>query len=133
MTGIFWLGIALGAVAGIILEFMARPIQRFADRRIETRARVHGEKLRREKAGNREAIRDFLVLQILEISLITAITGIVSGVLFAAASYPAAFSSKFAIAGQLVAITGGIIILRIAGDAILIARAARSSKEKPTN
>ena len=82
MGGTFWVGLILGGIIGIVLELMSRPLQRFLDRRLETRARVRGDQLRQEKVGNREAVRDFLVLQILETTLVSALTGIASGVLF---------------------------------------------------
>jgi len=86
LNSTFWLGLILGAIFGIVLEFMSRPLQRFLDRLLETRAQVRGEQLRQEKVGNREAVRDSLVLQILETTLIGALAGIGSGVMFGASS-----------------------------------------------
>jgi hypothetical protein len=64
MDTTFWVGLVLGGIVGIILELLTRPLQRFLDRRLETRARLRGDELRQQKVGNREAVRDFLVLQI---------------------------------------------------------------------
>lgn len=141
MGGTFWVGLILGGIIGIVLELMSRPLQRFLDRRLETRARVRGDQLRQEKVGNREAVRDFLVLQILETTLVSALTGIASGVLFGVGdlvNYPIQdmwWQKGFITAGQVVAVIGGLLVLRIAGDAISIARAAsgRKPKEKPAD
>jgi len=109
---------------------MSRPLERFFDRRLETRAQVRGERLRQERFGNREAVRDFLVLQILETTFIGAITGIVSGVMFGAGNlltYKEQIAQRVLItAVQVVAVVGAVLIFRIAGDAIIIARAARA-------
>ncbi len=82
MNGTFWLGLLLGGIIGITLELASRPVQRFLDRRLEARASIRGNQLREQKVGNREAVRDFLVLQVLETTLVTALTAIASGVLF---------------------------------------------------
>lgn len=109
---------------------MSRPLQRFFDRRLETRSQVRGEQLRQERVGNREAVRDFLVLQILETTLIGAITAIASGVMFGAGNLvpyrDQVVQRVLVTTGQVIAIIGGVLILRIAGDAISIARAARA-------
>jgi hypothetical protein len=136
MDATFWIGLVLGGIIGIILELLTRPLQRFLDRRLETRARVRGDDLRRQKVGNREAVRDFLVLQILETTLIGALTGIASGILFGASDLVSAniqdqwWQRGLVAAGQIVAIVGGLLVLRIAGDAISIARAASERKPK---
>jgi hypothetical protein len=109
---------------------MSRPLQRFFDRRLETRSQVRGEQLRQERVGNREAVRDFLVLQILETTLIGAITGIASGVMFGAGNlvpYQDQVVQRVLVtSGQVIAVIGGVLVLRIAGDAISIARATRA-------
>ncbi len=136
MDATFWVGLVLGGIIGIILELLTRPLQRFMDRRLETRARVRGDDLRQQKVGNREAVRDFLVLQILETTLIGALTGIASGVLFGASDLVSAnvqdqwWQKGLIASGQIVAIIGGLLVFRIAGDAISIARAASGRKPK---
>jgi MFS family permease len=136
MDATFWVGLVLGGIVGIILELLTRPLQRFLDRRLETRARVRGDELRQQKVGNREAVRDFLVLQVLETTLIGALTGIASGVLFGASDLVNAniqdqwWQKGLIAAGQIVAILGGLLVLRIAGDAISIARAASGRKSR---
>lgn len=136
MDAIFWLGLVLGGIVGIVLELSTRPLQRFLDRRLETRARLRGDNLRQQKVGNREAVRDFLVLQVLETTLIGALTGIASGVFFGASDLVSAniqdqwWQKGLVVAGQIIAVIGGLLVLRIAGDAISIARAASDRKAK---
>jgi lipid-A-disaccharide synthase-like uncharacterized protein len=132
----FWIGLVLGGVIGIVLELLTRPLQRFLDRRLETRSQLRGDDLRRQKVGNREAVRDFLVLQVLETTLIGALTGIGSGVLFGVSDLvnwniqDQWWQKGLVVAGQIVAVVGGLLVLRIAGDAISIARAASERKPK---
>jgi hypothetical protein len=136
LDAIFWVGLVLGGIIGIVLELLTRPLQRFMDRRLETRARVRGDDLRQQRVGNREAVRDFLVLQILETTLIGALTGIASGVLFGASDLVSGniqdqwWQKGLIASGQIVAIIGGLLVFRIAGDAISIARAASGRKLK---
>jgi drug/metabolite transporter (DMT)-like permease len=128
LNSTFWLGLVLGAIFGTVLGFMSRPLNRFFDRRLEVRAQVRGEQLRHERVGNREAVRDFLVLQILETTFIGAITGIVSGALFGVSNLTnqEQVIRVLSTAGQLTAVVGAVLIFRIAGDAIIIGRAARA-------
>jgi hypothetical protein len=134
MDATFWVGLLLGGIVGIILELLTRPLQRFLDRRLETRAQFRGDELRQQKVGNREAVRDFLVLQVLETTLVGALTGIASGILFGASDLVNVedqwWQRGLVVAGQIVAVVGGLLVLRIAGDAISIARAASGRKPK---
>lgn len=135
MNSTFWIGLILGAVFGIVLEFMSRPLQRFLDCRLETRAQVCGEQLRQEKSEIERQFRDFLVLQVLETTLIGALAGIGSGVMFGASTLVPveddAFQRLLVNAGHVIAVIGAVLVLRMAGDAITIARAARAKKTPP--
>lgn len=136
MDATFWLGLLLGGIIGIVLELSTRPLQRFLDRRLETRARVRGDNLRQQKVGNREAVRDFLVLQVLETTLIGALTSIAAGIFFGASDLVSGniqdqwLQKGLVAAGQVIAVIGGLLVLRIAGDAISIARAASDRKPR---
>lgn len=82
----------------------------------------------REHVRNSEAVRDFLVLQVLETTLVIAITAITSSVVFAAADL-LGLGGIVITAAWLVAITGAVLVLRIAGDAIAIARAVHPQED----
>jgi len=75
------------------------------------------------------------VLQVLETTLIGALAGIGSGVMFGASTLVPveddAFQRLLVNAGHVIAVIGAVLVLRMAGDAITIARAARAKKTPP--
>jgi hypothetical protein len=121
MDSTFLTGLVLGAVLGVVLDLFARPVQRLLDRRLETRTTARSERLRAELAADSSRLRDFLVLQIFETTLIGALVSIVTGLFYGVQpllNYPR-WMQPF---GQIAPIVGAILILRIASDAITVAR-----------
>jgi hypothetical protein len=130
MNTVFWAGAFVGAVFGVLADFFARPLQRFLDRRIQDRTTVRSRLLVSRLKADRQAVRDFLLLQVLETTYIGALVGILAGVLFAAStsSYaivdgPNWVGTALSVTGQALTLVAGVLIVRIAGDAIRVVRA----------
>src|SRR5689334_23110005 len=86
MNAIFWLGLVLGAVAGLAVDLWKRPLDRLLDRRLDTRTTKRASELSKRLTNDRQGLRDFLMVQILETTLIGSLGAILSGLLFAAPS-----------------------------------------------
>ncbi|WP_027494182.1 hypothetical protein [Rhodococcus sp. JG-3] len=130
MDSIFWLGLLLGAIMGQSLQYLARPFERFLDRRLAERITRQATRLNAASRDEQSATRDWLVVQLLEIALIGAITGAAGGVLFGISNASAASADNYqdwgrwlALLGQIVIVAGAAITIKIAGDAISSARA----------
>jgi hypothetical protein len=70
-----------------------------------------------------------LVQQVLETTLVGALVAILAGVLFAAGSFLDSshdVQRLLIVAGQVTSMVGAFVIVRIAGDAIAVARALRA-------
>jgi hypothetical protein len=123
----FWAGIFLGAVVGFSGDVLGRPFHRLLDRRLEARSTARASRLEEELHRDRAALRDFLVLQVLETTLVGALVAILAGVLFAAGSFlrDSDLNRVLIVGGQIVSMVGAFVIVRIAGDAITVARSLR--------
>jgi hypothetical protein len=132
MDGTFWAGAIIGAVFGLAADFWKRPFDRLLDRRLENRTSMRAEGLIRRLQQDRQGLRDFLVVQILETTLIGSLVSILSGLLFAAGSLiELDFSRLLIVLGQVVAIVGAAMIVRIAGDAVTVARQVARATGQP--
>lgn len=126
-----------GALIGVVLNFAVRPVQRLLDDRLEGRTTARAAEVSSRLANDREALRDFLVLQILYTTLIGALAAVASGVLFSIGNvgYQADadwLGPSLTVAGQLVGIAGAVWVIRLAGDAIRVAGHLRSSPPSGT-
>jgi hypothetical protein len=132
----FWLGAGVGAIFGLLLQLLARPLNRYFDFRVERRAERQSARLKEAIVSDRAAIRDWLVLQLIEIALITALAGVVAGLAAVGGNWLAAYvvrhpnearsvvvySQVMFGFSQVVGILGAVLILRIALGAISAAR-----------
>jgi hypothetical protein len=144
MNETFWSGALIGAFIGLLFTFAARPIERALDR--------HGERIASEKAAevvdagpaDRQATRDWLVIQLIEIAVVGAVAGIGAGIMFglqstiayAQPSTQEAYEGTrqlqlvLSVIGHLISLLGGAVVLRIASSAVRTARLLRSGKIK---
>jgi hypothetical protein len=134
MDTIFWAGLVLGAVAGLAVDLWKRPLDRLLDRRLENRATTRATEISKRLANDRQGLRDFLMVQILETTLIGSLGAILSGLLFTAPTIVfSAFGEGarspvgrmalvFSVLGQMIAVVAAGMIVRIASDAISVAR-----------
>jgi hypothetical protein len=134
MDAIFWLGLVLGALVGLVVDLWRRPLERALQRRLEARTTTRADEISNRLANDRQGLRDFLVVQILEISLVGSLGGILSGLMFTAPSilYSALgtdvdsswsrLGTVFTVLGQIIAVVVAGWIVRIASDAIRVAR-----------
>lgn len=135
MDAIFWLGLVLGGVVGLGVDLWKRPLDRLLDRRLDARTSTRATELGKRLANDRQGLRDFLMVQILETTLIGSLGAILSGLLFAAPSIMysalglrtndpriAQAGVILTIVGQIVAVAAAGMIVRIASDAISVAR-----------
>ena len=128
MDGIFFAGLILGGLFGLAVDLWKRPLDRLLDRRLDTRTSVRAQKLSVRLADDRQGLRDFLMVQILETTLIGSLAAILSGVLFAVSNFAYVLDSverlgmALSVLGQIIAVVAAGMIVRIASDAISVAR-----------
>ncbi|MFD4629290.1 hypothetical protein ACFVYR_05245 [Streptomyces sp. NPDC058284] len=131
MDQLFWGGLVLGAVFGVGVDLWKRPLDRLLDRRLEHRTVTRTENLARQLRQDRGALRDYLVEVILQTTLIGSLIGLLAGIMFSVGTLaiwvnpdPAADSVNIALSvvGQLLSVVGAGYIIRIAGDALTVAR-----------
>ena len=133
MDGLFVIGLVLGGLFGLAVDLWKRPLDRVLDRRVENRTSTRAQELSTRLANDRQGLRDFLMVQILETTLIGSLAAIMSGVLFAASNISFAMVGRtLATVGQIVAIVAAGMIVRIASDAISVARKVAEFNE-PTS
>jgi predicted PurR-regulated permease PerM len=118
------IGGVVGAVLGIFAQFLTRPLERLLDRRLETRRTVRANRLLSEVARDRQGLRDFLMLQVLETTLVGALTGSATALYFGVVGL-IGFSNTLTAIGNFIPLIGAVIVIRIAGDAISVARSVR--------
>jgi hypothetical protein len=121
VDSIFWLGAVVGAVLGVLVQFLVRPLERFLDRRLEARTTIRSRRLSEEVAQDRQRLRDFLMLQVLETTLVGALTASGAAVYYGVVSL-IGFSEALSAGGQAIPLIGAVIVIRIASDAISVAR-----------
>lgn len=126
----FWLGIAAAIPLSVFSNLLTPIIQRTLAKRSRTRATRRSEQIRAELeeieriTSEPGRIQIFLLESVLLITLLTSGFGVISGVLF---TFSRMFlSSIFAPAGQLVAVIGGIIIMKECIDVLRKSRRARN-------
>jgi uncharacterized membrane protein YedE/YeeE len=133
MNAIFWAGLVLGAVAGLAVDLWKRPLDRLLDRRLENRTTTRATEISKRLATDRQGLRDFLMVQILETTLIGSLAAIISGLLFTAPSIVFSATTSpdvsiqrigmvFSVLGQVIAVAAAGMVVRIASDAISVAR-----------
>jgi hypothetical protein len=124
MDGVFFAGLALGSILGLAVDLWKRPLDRLLDRRVENRATTRATELSARLANDRQGLRDFLMVQILETTLIGSLAGILSGILFAVTNANIGYNLEriLPVLGQVIAIAAAGMIVRIASDAISVAR-----------
>lgn len=137
MDSTFWAGIVIGSFSGVLLSLFTRPLERLLDRRGEDHARSRAAELKEASVGDRQRVRDWLVVQLLEIALIGALAGVGSGLCFGLQSF-LAYSTGYedtrvlnlvlVVIGQLTAIAGAALVLRLAGNAVATARLLQQGK-----
>jgi hypothetical protein len=133
MDGLFVIGLVLGGLFGLAVDLWKRPLDRMLDRRLENRTSSRAQELSTRLANDRQGLRDFLMVQILETTLIGSLAAIMSGVLFAASSMNFGLVGRvLIIVGQLIAVVAAGLIVRIASDAISVARKVSEFNE-PTS
>ncbi len=75
MNAIFWLGLILGGVVGLGVDLWKRPLDRLLDRRLRARTSTRAGKLSKRLENDRQSLRDFLMVQILETTLVGSSAG----------------------------------------------------------
>ncbi|MGW2617252.1 hypothetical protein [Streptomyces sp. NPDC001500] len=139
MDTIFWLGLVLGAVFGVGVDLWKRPLDRLLDRRLERRTQRRGEVLAQRTQQDRSALRDDLVEVILQTTLVGSLIGILAGIAFGVTNLLAwmhpeshavrTLNAVLSAVGQILSIIGAGYIVRIAGDALAVARRVSQSRE----
>jgi hypothetical protein len=136
VTAEFWAGTLVGAAVGLLLQFAARPLNRYLDQRVEDRAHRQSDVIKQWITSDRAAARDWLVEKLIEMSLVGAITGVLGGLFFLAGAFMNAsnaanhfhqqslgfFGQILNGVGQAFILVGAYLVLRIATDAIGAAR-----------
>ncbi|WP_093584964.1 hypothetical protein [Geodermatophilus amargosae] len=134
MDGIFWLGVVCGGLFGLGVDLWKRPLDRLLDRRLEHRASARATAIAQVLAHDRQALRDYLTEVILQTTLVGSLLAILSGIFFGVSSGISfmvsgqdfapwrPFLATLTVLGQLVAVIGAVYIVRMAGDALTVAR-----------
>jgi hypothetical protein len=134
MDALFWTGLILGGLIGVVFDLWRRPLDRLLDRRLGQRAASRAEVLAKRVEAGAGGLRDYLVEVILQTTLVGALIGILSGLAFglnSGLSYAISGRSYdhwrwlFAVlttVGQALAIGGAAYIVRLAADALAVAR-----------
>jgi len=127
----FWLGLAAAIPLSIAANLLTPRLQQWAARRNSVKAASHTKALQKELktieelAVSRLNLHTFLLESVLLITLLSSMFGVLSGILFTLSR----FLPLLASAGQLVAVIGGIFIMRECMDAIRKSRGARNFKK----
>lgn len=128
MDSEFWFGLLLGGLLGVAFDLFKRPLDRLLDRRLAHRTATRAEAIEAQVKANSGSLRDYLVEVILQTTLIGSLIGIFSGILFGlgnlaySTGLPQLTGSMLTTGGQIFAIGGGAYIVRVAGDALVVAR-----------
>lgn len=138
MDAVFWLGILIGGMVGTALDLWKRPLDRLLDRRLDKRNLGRVEQLAANVKNDRHSLRDYLVEVILQTTLIGSLVGILAGLCFAVGQGLSALGGAggriqdaLFLAGQLLSILGAWYIVRVAGDALAVARKVEPTPAKP--
>lgn len=133
MDAVFWLGLVLGGLVGTGLDLWKRPLDRLLDRRLEQRSTVRATRLAEAAQQDRQYLRNYLTEVILQTTLIGSLVAILAGIAFGlsnvlvwilgpdASDYRNLFIA-LGLVGQGLSIVGAGYIVRMAGDAISVAR-----------
>jgi hypothetical protein len=127
MDSVFFIGLVLGALVGLAVDLWKRPLDRLLDRRLENRTSKRAQDLSARLANNRQGLRDFLMVQILETTLVGSLGAILSGLAFAGVGFAYEMDGGrvagmvLQAVGQLILIAAAGMVVRIASDAISIA------------
>jgi hypothetical protein len=134
MDGTFWLGLVLGGFVGLAVDLWKRPLDRLLDHRLEQRTTARSTTITQRLVNDRQALRDYLTVVILQTTLVGSLLGIVSGILFGVSNglsflVPVGDFQKWrpvqgtlTVVAQLIAVVGAAYIVRMAGDALTVAR-----------
>lgn len=135
---LFWAGALVGAFLGVLFSFLARPIERALDRHGERIASERGAEIVEAQTRDKQAVRDYLVVQLIEIAVVGAVTGVGSGIFFTANAVVSYLTDDFQhsrwillalnVVGQGIAILGAAVVLRIATTSVRTARLIRKGK-----
>ena len=126
----FWLGLMLGGLVGLAFDLWKRPLDRLLDRRLEHKSTLRSRQLALAAQHDRQYLRNYLTEVILQTTLVGALVGILAGIAFAISnSLSWAFGSDhrglfigLSVLGQGLSIVGAVYIVRMAGDALSLAR-----------
>ncbi len=119
----FWIGLALAIPLSVLANLLTPAAQRWFDRRNQARLARHAGDLREEYELIRSFVRDrsrlnsFLLAAVIRSTLIGSLVGIITGMVFAAASiaYLGGIPNAF---GQVLAVIGAIMVVRISSDGL---------------
>lgn len=128
----FWLGIAAAIPLSIFANLITPRLQQWAATRSAAksseRSRLLQEELRsvEELTEDRLRLHTFLLESVLLITLLTSMFGVIAGALFALASFFPVTAHFFASLGQLIAVGGGVAVMRECIDVLRKSRRARN-------
>ena len=119
---------------GAALDLWKRPLDRLLDRRLDQRTTVRVETIAAQVRQDPGRLRDYLVEVILQTTLVGSLIGIIAGVLYGLNSALSYFGGSqgyeqyrwllgaLVVAAQMLSIVGAFYIVRMAGDALTVAR-----------
>ena len=130
----FWIGISAAIPLSIAANLLTPWIQQLLAKRSATRAAERSKQLREELESIEKLtvepgrLQTFLLESVLLITLLTSAFGVFAGFFFAMANVFGA-SEIFASMGQLVAIVGGVLVMKECLSALRKSQNARNSEK----
>lgn len=130
----FWLGIAAAIPLSILSNLLTPRIQQTLARRSEARATRRSAQIKAELdeierlTSEPGRLQTYLLESVLLITLLTSGVGVVAGIFFALSNMLFA-SQLFASIGQLVAVAGGVAVMKECIDVLRISRRARNAEK----
>ncbi|MBI4943755.1 MAG: hypothetical protein HY830_23690 [Actinobacteria bacterium] len=138
-------GVVIAVPISVVANLLTRPVERRLDRRLETRSAARAARLLAfreeavELADDQTAFTAVMLAAVLRTAYFGAIAGVVSGACFAAGQvgYQAfeIAGTVFSLLGQISALVGSLLVLRVAGQALQLAlevHRIRTSCSSPT-
>lgn len=130
----FWFGLAAAIPLSIMANLLTPRIQRVLARRSDARAARRSEQIQSELDEIERLTREpgrlqtFLLESVLLITLLTSAIGVLAGVFFAFSNMLGA-SRLFASIGQLVAVGGGVVVMKECIEVLRKSRRARDAEK----
>ena len=133
----FWLGLAAAIPLSILANLLTPRIQRALARRSEARAARRAAQIQAELEEIERLTKEpgrlqtFLLESVLLITLLTSAVGVLAGVFFTLSNL-LGISGLFASMGQLVAVAGGVMVMKECIEVLRKSRRARDAEKFKT-